>query len=463
MDLDGAGLAVGTYADSIDVVAPSADDGGAALPVSLSVHDERRAGPEIVVHGAYDPRGSGRQPAVAADGNGVLAAWEEQPGSPTQVTAAYIDDSGNVTGPFVVWASVSGFFGTIIDGEDVAVASDGNNFLVVWIDQRREWVSETSFKTKEYTTVKAVRVTAAGVVLDPEPIVLQQDVENENSYGSFDFSFAELAVDFDDTAYTVIWRKLDYGSAQTPSRVFMSRVSTAGSLLSPAAQIYPTATTQLYQTIWPRLACRSGICLVAWAHFDGETSPTGKYIYKAHGQRYAGAQALDAQPYLLMTDMNNLEAVAAGDNEWMIVGFRYVRPKPDSDGYELVAARVAANGTPLDPNGIRFDNGPAEGLQSLWRPTTVIYDGTQYIVSWNVYGPRHLDFHAYPLASRIQPDGTVLETEDFGSLLLPTAEVTYTGTTLAPTATKSMLFWYEPYDFATTTPGRILAQGVFER
>jgi hypothetical protein len=121
---------------------------------------------------------------------------------------------------------------------------------------------------------------------------------------------------------------------------------------------------------------------------------------------------------------------------------------------------VAGDGTPLDPGGIRLNNSDVGGLQFQTVPGSAIFDGDQYIVSWILAGTDPTSPLFYPMATRIGLDGSILDPDPEGLLLAAQPTVRWSDGKLAVTATKSLLFWYEPYD---QTPGRILAQAMFQR
>jgi len=223
--------------------------------------------------------------------------------------------------------------------------------------------------------------------------------------------------------------------------------------------IYPVDGEE-YQYIRPYLACTTGSCLVTWVHFDGETNPYGKYIHKLFGARYANLTRLDV-PYLLSTDVNWISAVTSSPTGYLIAGWRYNRPAADVDGNDVVAARVAADGTPLDSTPIRVNNTPAPaGLDYAVIPSSAEWDGQSYVVTWGEFGPASSYPSCYPFAARIGADGTVQSTEEEGLLLAPDASAQCEMPVLVPTETKSLLLWHTADETGT---GSVLGQGVLPR
>lgn len=458
LDLDLEGLAPGTLAGTIALSVPAAIDGGDAADSEVVVHEDVRSGAPIVVADPIRPWGSVR-PAVAGDGAGALAAWVEfVPSSPIQIRGAYVEDSGAVVGPFLLADGECDFFCTKKDPNDVAMAFGGDDFLLVWSESLEAFVNDVSLKTRNTTRVLAKRVSASGEELSA-PVELWRDVENENRIGGFDRFVGDVGVAFDGEAYTVVWRVLDFDSARLPLEMFLARVAPGGAVLSSAKSIYPIDGVE-YHLPSPRLACRSGVCLLAWVQGDGETNAYGKYIHKVFGQRYGGADALDAVPVRLTTDMNWLSDVVAGDSEFLLAGWRYNRPSANVSGNDVVFARVALDGTALDPDTVRVNNSVAEGLPYSVIPSAAAFDGEDYIVTWEELGPSAPLTHCYPMAAKVAPDGTVANPEPEGYLLAERPQKGCPRPRLVATATKSLSLWI-PTDLSPAT--QVLAQGMMPR
>ena len=107
-----------------------------------------------------------------------------------------------------------------------------------------------------------------------------------------------------------------------------------------------------------------------------------------------------------------------------------------------------------------MNDGHTGGLPYQAVPGAAVFDGSQYLVS-RILASTDLTSALYdPMATRIALDGALLDSEPQGRLLAPRPSVPWGDGRLAVTATHSLLFWYEPYE---QSPGRILAQGIFER
>src|SRR5262249_44127769 len=81
-------------------------------------------------------------------------------------------------------------------------------------------------------------------------------------------------------------------------------------------------------------------------------------------------------------------------------GTNYVVTWEDASG-NILATRVGADGTVLDPQGIKISNvADASGVP------TVAFNGTDYVVAWQRNGH---DIHG----TRVSPEGTVLDPAGF--------------------------------------------------
>jgi hypothetical protein len=459
--LELAGVGEGTHEAALVVDAPGAADGGAALPLTVHAHRDQRVGAPIVVDPADYPQGTSSQAALASDGSGVLAAWVEHANGPQEILVAYVADDGTVSGPFAVWSTAACPFPcTDRTPEQITVVHDGGAFLLVWVEYEKEMTNVTKLRFRRHTRLHAMRVTANGQVLDAVPATLRSESEDDRSDGGFDRWVDQMTAGFDGSQAAVVWRVLDFGSDTLPVEVFLARVGTDGALAGSATSIYPIPG-QPYGQIRPRVACVTGSCLVAWIQGKGERNAFGRFLFDAVGRRYVGYAALDAAPYRLSHDMLSLTAIATSPDGYLLAGDRLNQPAADVLGDEIVVARVAADGTPLDPDPIRASNGVSPGTPYIIRPSAAVFDGRSYLVTWEQIGPRASENLWYQLAARISPSGALEDAEPEGLLLAPKAVVGFGAPALAVTATRSLVVWREAGTWQA--PGRLLAQAVFER
>ena len=453
--LDTIGLAPGSYDGAVAVTAPAAVDGGGSVAATVHVHQDVRSGSENLINGAYYPW---QQVPIAAtgDGNGAFMAWVNfNPAiGHISLSGAYINAENVVTGPFELDGSNCGYnCYPHKEEESVRLACDGTNFLVVWIE---EGVVFLKFPTEQRTTsIKALHVSAAGQVLDSKPIEIATNVETSNNGGFYeDFELGGLG--FDGAAYSLVWRRLDFASSTDPLSVYLRRIPSAGLPNEPAVTIYSSASSGSHLPERPLLACTSGSCLMAWEAVDLDASGLS-YVWSVYGQRYAGTQPIDPVPLRLLTSEDWLSGVVSGAPGYLLLGYRYKQPAPN-DYYDAIAARVALDGTPLDPDGVILNNGTLQSNTRIYPPSAAVFDGLNWIVTWEQRGPdpdaRSL---CYSFATRLGTGGTVLDADPKGLLLEPRARMSCGSPSFVATVSHSLLIWP---DAEHANPSRILAQAV---
>jgi hypothetical protein len=140
-------------------------------------------------------------PSLAFGGGKYLAVWLYE--NSYDIYGALIDTNGTVSPPIAIGVAT----GIQINAQ---VASDGNDFLVVWEDYGIHWPN---------IDIGGARVTSQGTVLDPGGIIISADSLSE-----------ELpSVSFDGTNYVVAWRTTKSESAE----LRLSRVTPGGAVLDP--------------------------------------------------------------------------------------------------------------------------------------------------------------------------------------------------------------------------------------
>ena len=455
--LDTTGLAVGPHAGTVSVVAPATEGGGDGVAASVEVHRDERVGDEVLVVDdvaplTFRPRGDLEggdegMPGVASDGSGTLIVWAEtRPDGWQNLVAARLDASGALSPATVVAAG-----NTNKDPAVMAVASDGENFLVVW----REVVYPADGQQHEW--VRAVRVGPSGIPLDPAPQTVADQLRG------VDALFHHVRAVFDGTAYTVLFGER-LGLSGSFNRVYLCRIATDGTLVSVPRVAFNNAGS-------PRIACVSdGGCLAVWMRSVGEVDAEGRVVQNLYGVRLEGDQMLDNPPLRLLDGVGGGVDALGGDFtlDWAY-GFLHGIAS-DGDGYllltgrhrclngscalygsynDVVAVRATRDAVVLDSVPIRIDNVP-DG-DGLVLPRGLTFDGESYVATFidltqpKAYGqplPR-----GFPIfATRISPAGNVLDDEPTG-LLLHAGRTALTGT-IVSAGTHSVLVWRDTRQFS---------------
>jgi hypothetical protein len=282
----------------------------------------------------------GRRTAVTARWNGreiVIAVAER-----LLDEAAYPAVLDPVIGPeFGLDSPISGpAYGSQTD-PSVAVNSPQNDtFLVAWTDGRAVATGQ----------VFATRVSAAGVVLDPDGILVSAPAT---------YSFSPSAV-YDGTNFLVVFA--------ADSHIWGRRISPGGAVVDAAPfaiSNHPTGPAHPF-------ASRGGTTtLVVWHDYRNAATD----IYAA---RVDGATVLDGVatgfPISTAPGTQLFPRAAYGNGQWLVAW----QDRRNTANDDIYGARVSGTtGTVIDPGGIAIST--AAGDQWIPRPAS---DGTDFLVAW---------------------------------------------------------------------------------
>jgi len=296
-----------------------------------------------------------------------------------------------------------------------ASAFDGTNFLVVWRDLRGG-----------YYGIYGCRVTPAGLLLDPQGIVISDAAseggcpvvcfdgteflvawEDRRGGGDYDISGCRVtpdgavldslgiaistglndqrapAVSYDGTDFLVVWQDARSGN----SDIYCARVDSDGGVLDPQG-IAISAGSDYQQC--PAVAFDGTNFLVVWEDDRGG-------YHDIFGCRVTPAGAvLEPLGFAISTGSfhQRLPAVSHCGEDFLVVW------EDERSGYGIYGSRVTPAGAVLDPQGIAISVG-ANGQQL----PAVSYDGTNSLVVWS--DVRGGDWSIY--GSRVTPAGAVLD------------------------------------------------------
>jgi NADH:ubiquinone oxidoreductase subunit len=332
---------------------PSADSRG---PLALT--GEFLIDTSITLVGAP---GDQDDPAIALDGANFLVTWTDERSGSSDICAARVTPQGTVLDPNGILVS------TAAGGWSPAIAFDGTNFLVTWMDYR----SGSSYD------IYAARVTPQGTVLDPNGIPV--------STAAYDQWSPALA--FDGANFLVTW--MDYRSGSSYD-VYAARVTPQGTVLDPNGIPVSTAA---YDQGSPAIAFDGANFLVTWANYRSGSS------YDVYAARVT--------PQGTVLDPNGIPVSTAADDQWCPAiafdGANFLVTWMDyrSGSSDIYAARVTPQGTVLDPNGIPVST----AADDQWYPA-LVFDGASFLVTWaDLRSGSSRDIYA----ARVTPQGTVLD------------------------------------------------------
>lgn len=351
--------------------------------------------------------------AMAWDGSVMLVVWHDlRETAFADLYGARVDTDGTVLDPDGILVAAAPDYQWA-----PSLASNGDNFLVVWQDGRG------------HGDVFGTRVTRDGEVLDPDGLLIRSGPESQMS----------PAVAWDGSNCLVVWQ--DTRTGVSDISVFGARVANDGTLVDPdgflistaaAVQQLPAAASDgmaVYAIVWEeRRGMEWDIRAVRLRRDGGLLDPIPLTVSLAGGSQRAPALVYDGRSYLAVWEDGEgrtrdirgarvtpdgqvldssgipictaeweqlVPAVASGSRNSLVVWQDW-----RLNGFHIFGARVSRDGRVLDSAGIRMSAGGG------WeRAPAVAADSTGYLVVWvDVLSGR--DIHG----ARVSADGLVLDT-----------------------------------------------------
>lgn len=285
------------------------------------------------------------------------------------------------------------------DARGPGVASNGNDFLVVWNDQRFA-----------YDQLLGSRVSHAGQVLDPAGIEVSGHLFNGNTNFDLCWDGANYFVDYNKT------------NNLTQDDVLVTRVSPAGAVLDPQGILVKAAPdTPVLLAIAPR---SGGGAQVAWSGywFGFQTSGSEAQDIRTAVVSAGGAVNLDTA-VSLGAPRQSKPRMALGGSGSMVV----FRSEISGDA-RILAQRLDPEGAPLDQEPILIAN----GSPNLTVPS-VAWNGSLFLVTWEDTSANSGRGQVY--GRRMTPAGTVLDPSPIPVMIGLMSDVAALGDTFLVVAT----------------------------
>ena len=392
----------GTPASDVQSSPATASDG----TNSLVVWSDRRSGINYDIYGSrvsstgsvLDPAGipistaAGDQiePAAAFDGTNYLVVWQDSRSGFSSIYGTRITPGGSMLGPgsnpiskvpgeiattpavafdgtnyLVVWVQNAQIWGNLvstnglplssvgfaISGSEAsqltpAVSFDGSNFLVAWTD----------YRNGAHPDIYGARVSPTGGLFDTADFAISNGPSDD----------AEPAMSFDGTNFFVVWAD----GRSNAGDIYGTRVSRAGVVLDPAGiQVSngPAAEQR------PTIAFDGTNYLATWQ--DLRHGP-GLDIYARRVAK--SGSVLDVADLAIATGASEqtAPAVVFSASSYLVTWY-----DSRTDSGDIFGARVSTAGAVLDPNGSLMSTGPASQVSPR-----VAFDGTNYLVVWQTFG-----------------------------------------------------------------------------
>ena len=419
-----------------------------------------------------------RSPAVASNGTNYLVVWDDfRSGVTINIHGARVSNAGVVLDSNGLQLTN----GTGVNDQVApAVASNGTDFLVTWLD----WRNSTS------RDLYGARVASNGTVVDVNGVAI-------GTHPNYAESTPSVSANGGD--YFVAW--MEWNTTNQTRRILGSRVQGSLSVTSPvvdttslafsstggncqqpnvvratagylmawhcavgsgsdlqsawvasltgtitAGGSFPVTTGPVHQTE-PVIASNGSNYLVVWT----ETGSNGASIYGARVAPTGGA--IDNAGFVIGTSNRERQApaVAANGTDYLVVWQDY-----RDQNWNIYGARVQGSGTSasavLDPNGLAISShGDFQNLPS------VASDGTDYLVVWRQAPSQRADVYG----ARVTSGGVV---QDTSGIAISTKLVDHHTPRVASNGDGYLVVWAE---FTTTgTPdifgARVSSSGVVQ-
>lgn len=306
-------------------------------------------------------------PAIARGGDTFLVAWSDKRSNPNggiyfefetsnDIYGMRLDASGNPleTVPFQIDVGPG-------SQENPKVVWNGTNWLVVFESYD---IGGTGYYYQK--TLEAVRVSPAGVVLDPKPIKLYNLIPSGIMW----------SVASDGNNWVIAFE----GSSASNDLMAL-RISPQGVVLDPP--IHTLVPALWYSRPNLRLAYANGVFLLTWADF-----------LDTMGIRFdSQLNLLDSAPFLLLSNWNLTDLTSNGSQYYAV----WISQDPPNYLITVTGSRISTDGVMLDGNGVNISQ-THEPLP--YTMAYVVWDGTNWRVTWGYQGVS---------VARVDPDGQVLD------------------------------------------------------
>jgi len=304
-------------------------------------------------------------PVVAFGGGNYLVVWEHHGYS---IVGARVSPSGTVLDSAGIVVTYPMGYST-----NPAVAFDGTNFLVVWEDER-DYLAEG---------ILGARVSADGVVLDAEPIVI-----SVNMYGAL-----TPALTFGGDCYLVVWRDLRTWAhgGDRAGDIYGARVDKEGDVLD--ADGIPICTIYDWIQRHPAVSFDGSGYFVVW---EDDRSGVTNQIYGARVSSGGEVQDTAGIPIATQTYAHANPAVAYDGSNYLVVWEDY-----RAGHWDIYGSRVTPSGAVTDTAGIAVCTDASEQLAP-----DVAFDGENHLVVWED-ARGGTDWGVY--GCRVSPGGGVLD------------------------------------------------------
>lgn len=320
-------------------------------------------------------------PVVSFNGNNYLVVWGDNRNdtSPSQtqkydIYGARVTKSGTVL-------DQNGFEINTFEGEQYnpAVVNNNSEFFVAWTDSRNGY------------DIYGTRISSEGNVLDINGVLISSSASSSSP-----------VIQFDGNNNIVIWQDERNGT----SDIYGSRVTTDGVVLDINGIAISNA---INDQLSPAIACGEDNYLAVWYDKRNYTDKYDEGYDDIYGRIVSFSGELLNEDNFIVSAMENSQLFSsiAFDGENYLAVWKDNRNSvlsDDSSYYNIIGVRVSKNGDILDPDGIEICTAP-----NGQHDPKVAFDGENYLVVWT--DQRNNSYEIF--GGRVSKEGKVLDGNGF--------------------------------------------------
>ncbi|HLL04291.1 MAG TPA: hypothetical protein VK539_27145 [Myxococcaceae bacterium] len=364
-----------------------------------------------------------RSPAVASNGSNYLVVWDDfRSGVTIHIHGARVSNAGVVLDS----NSLQLTSGTS-DQVAPAVASNGTDFLVTWLD----WRGSSS------RDLYGARVASNGTVVDVNGVAIGAHLNHSES---------TPAVIANGGDYFVAW--MEWNTTNQTRRILGSRVLGSLSVTSPVVDTTNLAFSSTGGNCQqPNVAPATTGYLMAWHCAVGSGSELqSAWVASLTGTITAGGSLAVTTGPVHQTEA----AIASNGSNYLVVW-----TETGSSGASIYGARVAPTGGAVDRAGFVIGSAARER-----QAPAVASNGADYLVTWMDY--RDVNWNIY--GARVRGSGpTASAVVDSSGLLISSHPDTQYSPSVASDGTDYLVVWRQvPVDRADIHGARVGSDGVVQ-
>lgn len=306
-------------------------------------------------------------PSVCFDGENYFVVWKDERNS-SQIYGSFVDTNGVVLDTNGCLIPMNSDYQSA-----PTVSFDGRNYLVAAVNK---WIYGPGWEIDIFGT----RVSTSGNILDPFSIRICQ-TSGEQKYP---------ALSFDGTNYFAVWQDHRPGShSDYDSKIYGARIDTAGSVIDTANIVVSySANTQYY----PSVDFNGSKYFVVWSDNRNDTWD----IYGVRVDSFGNILEPLAIPISIDVGDQYTPSVCSSNINYFVVWTHNYE-----GSYGIYGARVGFDGNVIDTLGIQIWTSQKSQLMP-----TVCFDGKNFLAIW-CSDQDYFDFDIY--GARISTNGALID------------------------------------------------------